>query len=132
VRVAALDMLKKIHHFVFTVEIIINMARTVFINKTGKLEIKPDDSEIAISDSGVTYLVRDADSDDKERGHMAYKLHNVGKKWYWLGLWNCIVMTGKEEGYSSMEAAIKGIIKEGYEVEEVTYDGYGLVNPAQG
>lgn len=107
------------------------MARTVFINKSGKLEVKPDDSEIEVSESGVTYIVRDAPADDKESGHQAYKLHNVGKKWYWLGLWNSIVVTGREEGYASMDAAIKGVIKEGYEVEEVTYDGYGLVNPAQ-
>ena len=96
------------------------MARTVIINKSGKLEVKPDEREIEVRETGVAYIVRDAPPEDQESGHRAYKLHNVGKKWYWLGLWNSICVTGKEDGYASMSAAIKAVIKdESVEEDEI-------------
>lgn len=105
------------------------MGRIVFINKKGKLEVKPDEKELKVSEYGVAYIIRDKNLNESDDEHQVYKLHQIGSKWYWIGLWNSIVMAVEEKGCKSMKIAIKAAIEEGYTVEEVSFDGSMFCNP---
>ena len=95
------------------------MNRKLFINAQGKPEVVPNEEDLEVSETGVSYIIRPHGT-DKDNEHMVYKVHQIGRKFYWIGLWNSIVLYGEEKGYSSLNRAILMILKENIEVEEVT------------